>query len=69
MSDSPNTCPDARAPLVRSRDLRCVEWQTLFVRVAEPFRDGAGFDGFLWDHRAGVWIDLLALRRRGEMEH
>jgi hypothetical protein len=66
VSDCPNLCPGCRAPLERGRDLRCVECQTLCVHVAEPFRDGAGY---LWDHRAGVWIDLLALCRRGEMEH
>jgi hypothetical protein len=55
VSDSPNTCPGCRAPLVRINQ-RCVECQTLCVMsVGEPFED--------------VWIDLLALRRRGEMEH
>jgi hypothetical protein len=66
VGDSPNTCPGCRAPLVRINQ-RCVEYQTLCVLSdSEPFRDGAGF---LWNPKAAIWIDLLALRRRGEMEH
>jgi hypothetical protein len=67
VSDSPNTCPGCRAPLVRINQ-RCVECQTLCVMsVGEPFEDN--LPGFFWNPKAGVWIDLLALRRRGEMEH
>jgi hypothetical protein len=47
---------------------RCVECQTLCVMsVGEPFEDN--LPGFFWNPKASMWIDLLALRRRGEVEH
>jgi hypothetical protein len=67
VGDSPNTCPGCRAPLVRINQ-RCVECQTLCVMsVGEPFEDNRrGSSGI---PRPACGIDLLALRRRGEMEH
>jgi hypothetical protein len=45
-----------------------LECQCLCVMsVGEPFDDN--LPAFFWNPKAGMWIELLALRRRGEMEH